>query len=63
MECITVDLYVENREALDAYLLAICKEGYEGVMGVSPDWKWSHHKTSRRINFIKCRYLISRSYI
>ncbi len=45
-------LIVDQRE-LDAHLDTVVGLGFEGVMGISPSWKWSHHKTSRRVNFLK----------
>jgi len=45
-------LVVDQRE-LDAYLDTVVASGFEGIMGIDPKWKWSHHKTSRRVNFLK----------
>jgi len=44
---------IVDQRALDDWLNSVVKQGYEGVMGVDPKWKWSHHKTSRRVNLIK----------
>jgi len=44
---------IHNEEEFNAELKRVVKLGYEGIMGVNPDWIWQHHKTTRRINFIK----------
>ena len=44
----------ENQQELDEELDKAVGRGFEGVMAIQPNWKWSHHKTSRRVNF--CKY-------
>ena len=45
---------VSDQQELDDWLSLVVRDGYEGVMAIDPMWKWSHHKTSRRVNM--CKY-------
>jgi ATP-dependent DNA ligase len=44
---------IENKDQLNDYLKSVVKDGYEGLMLINPDWKWSDTK-SRKIDF--CKY-------
>lgn len=44
----------ENQQELDEELDKAVGKGYEGVMAIQPKWKWSHHKTTRKVTF--CKY-------
>lgn len=43
---------IRSRSALDKYLAEVVEQGYEGLMGKSPDWKWEN-TTSRRVDNFK----------
>ena len=43
---------ISSQDQLDGWLHSIVKEGYEGVMAVSPSWKWKDTK-SRKVDMIK----------